>query len=126
VWYIGEGTACTLAMSVSLGGFRKSSTCSILCCTLVFLFGLLLAQAARTEDQQPLLADEDVALGPVFGPVFGIDLGTSYSRISVMKDGLVEIIPDAHGKSLCTNALIRSLTCSLCRKPLHAFLGGFH
>jgi hypothetical protein len=113
-------------MSVSLGGFRKSSTCSILCCTLVFLFGLLLAQAARTEDQQPLLADEDVALGPVFGPVFGIDLGTSYSRISVMKDGLVEIIPDAHGKSSCTNALIRSLTCSLCRKPLHAFLGGFH
>jgi hypothetical protein len=109
-------------MRVSLRDFRKGPTCSILCCTLIFLFGLLLAQAARTEDQQPLLVDEDVALGPVFG----IDLGTSYSRISVMKDGLVEIIPDAHGKSLCTNALDRSLTCSPCRKSLHAFLGGFH
>lgn len=63
--------------------------------------GLILVQAARADDQQPLVNDGNA----VSGPIIGIDLGTSYSRVSFVNDGRFEIITNDHGRSLPTSAL---------------------
>jgi hypothetical protein len=88
-------------MGCSLLNQRKRSTWDILQYLLGLFVGLILVQATRAEDQQPLVND-GIA---VPGPVIGIDFGTSYSRASFVNDGRFEIITNEHGKSLPTSAL---------------------
>jgi heat shock protein 5 len=88
-------------MGCSLWKQRKRFKWDMIHYLLGLFIGLILVQAARSEDQQPLVNDGNA----VSGPVIGIDLGTSYSRVGFVNDGRFEVITDDHGKSLPTSAL---------------------
>lgn len=63
-------------------------------------------QVANAEDKRLPVDNSDLASGPIIG----IDFGTSYSRVSVMRDGNVHILADEYGRSLTASTVDCLLT----------------
>ncbi len=68
---------------------------------MVIVAGLMLAMPARAADQEPIVEDDNA----ISGPVIGIDLGTTYSCVGIMRNGKVDILVNDQGKSAAQSTL---------------------
>lgn len=104
-------------MVYSLWTEQKRPTWSITFYFLTLFVGFMLVEIAHAENQEPFLNNDDTS-----GPVIGIDLGTSFSRAGIMKDGKVAIIVNDQGQSLFISVRKLQLAIDLPRLPFPSFM----